>query len=142
MKQKKFWENKELSELSEDEWEQICCHCGRCCLIKLQDDETNDIYYTNIICHLFDTEKHLCTKYADRCLLVPECVKITPKNIQNITWMPKKCAYRILLETKDLPSWHPLKENTPKPSLPNNLIKNNLVDEKYLEDYIIEDEEF
>ena len=64
---------KDLSSISPDEWEAICQRCGRCCLLKLQDDETDEIYYTNVICRYYDTEKNLCTVYDKRCELVPEC---------------------------------------------------------------------
>ena len=109
----------------------------------MQDEETDDVFYTRVICHLFDRDKRLCTKYNKRCELVPECLKITSQNIDNISWMPKKCSYRILNETGDLPQWHPLKkESINIPSLPENLIADNLVNEENLEDYIVEDEVF
>lgn len=138
-----FWQNKKLSEFSNDEWESVCYNCGRCCLVKLQDDETNEVYYTNIMCHLFNKETHLCTKYHDRCKIVPNCLKITPENIDSLTWMPKLCAYRILKETGDLPDGHPLKKGTTSiPSLPKNVVSDDMVKDEYLEDHIIEDEEF
>ena len=137
-----FWQSKPLSEFTAAEWESVCCRCGRCCLIKLQDDETNNIYYTSIICRHFDCRQHLCREYANRCTLVPECLKITPDNIDSLTWMPQACAYRILNETGDLPEWHPLKGGSAIPPLPDNLTTDILVAEDDLEDYIIEDEEF
>ena len=138
-----FWQNKNLSEFSQDEWESICYHCGRCCLIKLQDDETDEVYYTSVICRLFDKKTLLCTKYKDRCSIIPSCLKITAENIDSISWMPKLCAYRILNETGDLPEGHPLKKGILSiPSLPENLISDDLVSDDNIEDYIIEDEEF
>lgn len=142
MKTSQFWQTKKPENFTREEWEQICCRCGRCCLIKLQNDETDEVYYTSIICHLFDTKKHLCTQYHDRCRLVPECLKITPQNINNLTWMPKLCAYRILYETGDLPPWHPLKGTERIPPLPQKLTPDILVAEDDFEDYIIENEEF
>lgn len=139
---KPFWLEKSLEEMSNDEWEKICCRCGLCCLVKVQDEETDDVFYTRVICHLFDRDKRLCTKYNKRCELVPECLKITPKNIDNISWMPKKCSYRILNETGDLPKWHPLKENDALPKLPNDLVDDIFVDDEDLEDYILDDEDF
>ena len=136
-----FWKSKSRSEFTTEEWESVCCRCGRCCLIKLQDDETEDIYYTRIICHLFDCRNHLCREYKNRCTLVPECLKITPQNIDSLNWMPKSCAYRILNETGDLPEWHPLRGGNTLPPLPDNLTTDILVAEENLEDYIIEDEE-
>ena len=138
-----FWKGKHLSEFDENEWEQICCKCGLCCLVKVQDEDSDDVYYTRVICHLFDTKTRLCNEYKNRCILVPECLKVTPKNIDKLDWMPKKCAYRILNETGDLPEWHPLKKKQTKlPELPQNLVADNMIDEDNLEDYIIEDESF
>ncbi len=143
MSKQPFWQTKKLSEFSDDEWESICYHCGRCCLIKLQDDETDNIYYTHIICRYFNKQTHLCSKYKDRRTIVPTCLKLTPKNIDSIFWVPKLCAYRILKETGDLPQGHPLKKsNISIPSLPKKLIYDNLVSEEDLEDFIIENEDF
>ena len=139
----KFWKTKHLSEFSEDEWEQICCRCGLCCLVKVQDEDDDEVYYTRVICHLFDNETRLCKEYKNRCTLVPECLKVTPQNVDKLAWMPRKCAYRILYETGDLPDWHPLKKQAEKlPELPDNLICDNMVNDDNLEDYIIEDEDF
>ncbi len=137
---KNFWQTKKLDEFTKDEWEQICCNCGLCCLVKLQNEDDDEIYYTRIICHLFDCKTRLCKEYANRCKLIPECLKITPENIDKLEWMPKNCAYRILNETGDLPEWHPLKNKKKNlPDLPKNLITDNLVNEDNLEDYIVED---
>ena len=136
-----FWQTKPLSVFSEEEWESICTHCGRCCLIKLQDEESDSLCYTRIICRYFDTKTHLCREYQNRCSLVPECLKLSPKNIDSLDWMPLSCAYRILNETGDLPEGHPLKGGNNIPPLPQNLVPDNLVAEEELEDYIIEDEE-
>ena len=75
-----------------------------------------------IKCQIIKFKYYLCTKYNKRCELVPECLKITPKNIDNISWMPKKCSYRILNETGDLPEWHPLKGREKLPKLPKDLV--------------------
>ncbi len=138
---KSFWQ-KNLSDLTDEEWESICYHCGHCCLIKLQDEESGELCYTRIICRHFNTKNHLCREYANRCSLVPECLKITPQNIDSLDWMPLNCAYRILHETGDLPPNHPLKGGVELPPLPDHLIADNLVAEEDLEDYIIEDETF
>ncbi len=140
---KDFWKYKKLEEFSDDEWEQICCNCGRCCLIKLQDEDNDDVFYTSIVCRYFDCGCRKCKVYEKRCELVPECLKVSPENIDKIEWMPKKCAYRILYETGNLPDWHPLLGNkTELPKMPENLVADCLVDESCWEDYIVEDEEF
>ena len=135
-----FWQ-KPLKNLTADEWEKICCRCGRCCLIKLQNDDNDEVFYTRIICRYFDTAKHLCREYSNRCRLVPSCLKVTPQNIDSLTWMPQTCAYRILNETGDLPPWHPLKGGQGFLPLPENLVTDISVAEEDMEDYIIEDKD-
>jgi len=94
--------------MSQDEWESLCDGCGRCCLVKLEDEETGDIALTDIACRLLDNQRCKCKKYDTRHEIVPDCVRLTPKNISQLKWMPKSCAYRLLAEGKDLAWWHPL----------------------------------
>ena len=138
---KDFWKNKSLKDFNDEEWEQICCRCGLCCLVKVQDENDDEVFYTRVVCHLFDKNTRLCKEYKNRCKLVPECLKVTPKNIDKLAWMPKKCAYRILNETGDLPEWHPAKNKSVQlPKLPDDLVFDTMVDDDSLEDFIIEDE--
>ncbi len=108
MKSNNFWEVKTLDQLNRDEWESLCDGCARCCLLKLQEDETDLVYYTNLHCEYLDLDKCHCQEYQDRSTLVPDCVTLTAKNLENLSWMPSTCAYRLLYEKKPLPSWHPL----------------------------------
>ena len=39
-----FWHLYPLKALNDAEWEALCDGCGLCCLHKLQDDETDEIY--------------------------------------------------------------------------------------------------
>ena len=94
--------------MSQDEWESLCDGCGRCCLVKLEDEETGDIALTDIACRLLDNQRCKCKQYDTRHEIVPDCVRLTPKNISQLKWMPKSCAYRLLAEGKDLAWWHPL----------------------------------
>ena len=94
--------------MSQNEWESLCDGCGRCCLVKLEDEETGDIALTDIACRLLDNQRCKCKKYDTRHEIVPDCVRLTPKNISQLKWMPKSCAYRLLAEGKDLAWWHPL----------------------------------
>lgn len=103
-----FWQTKKLNEMSREEWESLCDGCGKCCLLKLEDDETGEIAYTDVICKLFDGETCTCTDYPNRTRRVPDCIALTPKNIQEIEWMPPTCAYRLLADGKELYDWHPL----------------------------------
>jgi uncharacterized protein len=103
-----FWKTKSLAEMNPAEWESLCDGCGRCCLIKMQDEETEVFYYTDVACRLFDQNTCRCGDYANRSEQVPDCVRLTPDNVSQLPWMPPSCAYRLLAEGKDLPHWHPL----------------------------------
>lgn len=141
--QNNFWKHKKLEEFNNEEWEAICSHCGKCCLVKLQDDETDEIFYTNLVCKYFDHKTCKCNVYDNRRIIVPECLKLDIHNVTNIEWMPKTCSYRILLETGKLPKWHPL--NTGKPLTTTHSIKGKCIcqtqiDEDDWEDYIVEED--
>jgi uncharacterized cysteine cluster protein YcgN (CxxCxxCC family) len=103
-----FWRSKKLSEMTLEEWESLCDHCGRCCLNKLEDEETGEILFTNIACNLLDTDSCRCTQYAQRCQRVPDCIDLRSARFNQYHWLPSSCAYRRLAEGSDLPSWHPL----------------------------------
>jgi uncharacterized cysteine cluster protein YcgN (CxxCxxCC family) len=103
-----FWETKRLDELNPLEWESLCDGCGRCCLVKLEDEDTSDVYYTDVACRLLDTKTCRCSHYADRTKLVADCVRLDPNDLDALKWMPTTCAYRIVHEHRPLPDWHPL----------------------------------
>ncbi|WP_394202013.1 YcgN family cysteine cluster protein [Shewanella waksmanii] len=103
-----FWKQKSLEQLTTVEWEQLCDGCGKCCLNKLIDDETEELYYTNAACKLLDSDSCGCVHYIQRFDFVPTCTKVTIDNIAELTWLPESCAYRRLYMGRDLPSWHPL----------------------------------
>lgn len=103
-----FWKTKKLEEMTREEWESLCDGCGKCCLFRLQDEETEEVYTTNVICRLFNEKDCTCSAYQERSKLVPTCLVLDPKLIQELNWMPITCAYRLLAEGKDLPWWHPL----------------------------------
>ena len=105
---KVFWKEKKLNEMSDVEWESLCDRCARCCLIKLEDEDTGELHFTNVSCHLLDTETCRCKDYTNRKFLVPECLLIKQMKPQDYQWLPESCAYRLLTEGKDLPLWHPL----------------------------------
>lgn len=113
VKEKPFWRRKSLSAMTGEEWESLCDGCAKCCLHKLQYDDTGEIDYTNVACRLLDTETCRCRKYAIRSMMVPDCVRLTPDIVNQLKWLPSTCAYRLVAEGKDLPSWHPLKTGDP-----------------------------
>ncbi len=108
-----FWKSKSLSEMSKSEWESLCDGCGRCCLNKLEDEDTGEFYYTRAACKLLDLDNCQCTDYKNRSKRVPDCVTLTPKNIPTLGWLPETCAYRLIAEGKPLAWWHPLRSGTP-----------------------------
>jgi uncharacterized cysteine cluster protein YcgN (CxxCxxCC family) len=109
-----FWRRKTLAEMSRAEWESLCDGCGRCCLLKLEDEDDGDVAYTSVACRLFDPETCRCGSYALRAALVPGCVVLTPQTLPDAArWMPETCAYRLLHEGRDLPDWHPLVTGDP-----------------------------
>lgn len=108
-----FW-RKPLSELTAVEWESLCDGCGRCCLVKLEDEDTGKIHFTDIGCALLRDSDCRCSDYKRRQRRVPDCVKLTPQDVGNLRWLPPTCAYKLRDEGKDLPWWHPLVSGSPE----------------------------
>ena len=104
-----FWRLKRLGEMTQAEWESLCDGCGRCCLNKLIDEDTNETVFTDVGCKLLDGETCRCTDYAHRQAKVKDCVRLTPRNVRRLTWLPPTCGYRLVAEGRDLYWWHPLK---------------------------------
>lgn len=113
-KEPPFWERKKLREMTRDEWESLCDGCGKCCLNKLEHEDTGEILYTDVACRLLDLDTCRCTSYADRHRFVQDCRKLTPLNVSTIAWLPTTCAYRLLAEGETLRWWHPLVSGDPK----------------------------
>ncbi len=103
-----FWKAKPLAKMTEAEWESLCDGCGKCCLVKLEDMDTAEIFYTGLHCKLLNPNTCQCSDYANRKTYVPECVKLTPESISGLDWLPRTCAYRLIHEGKDLFDWHHL----------------------------------
>lgn len=111
---KPFWETRTLEEMTAAEWESLCDGCGLCCLVRFEDEDTGEVVPTKVHCKLFDPQTCACSNYAERERHVPDCIKLTPHNIEDLPWMPKSCAYRRLSEGRGLPSWHPLVTGDPE----------------------------
>ena len=138
----KFWETKSLAEMTTEEWESLCDGCGKCCLIKLEDEDTGEIAFTSVVCDLIDLDTCRCTHYSERCTLVPECIDLKQHDFAEYKWLPDTCAYRLLTDGKSLPDWHPLNSGTHESvkdagvSISCYAIKESQVDDP--EDHIIE----
>ncbi|GJD53647.1 hypothetical protein OPKNFCMD_6424 [Methylobacterium crusticola] len=107
-----FWRGKTLEELSAAEWESLCDGCGRCCLLKLEDEDTGEIHHTDIGCTLLDAGTCRCRDYEQRQRRVADCVRLTPETVRALTWLPPTCGYRLVRDGRDLPWWHPLVSGT------------------------------
>ena len=102
----RFWEDTPLSKLDRAQWEALCDGCGKCCLHKLEDDETGELYATNVACRLLDRRSGQCSNYRNRRAYVSECVRLTNGNVDQIDWLPSTCAYRLRANDEPLPKWH------------------------------------
>jgi len=103
-----FWESRGLSEMTQSEWESLCDGCGHCCLIKIEDEDTNEIFVTNVACRLLDIDSCQCRDYANRFEQVSTCLRLGPDQQHLFRYLPETCAYRCLDEGRPLPKWHPL----------------------------------
>lgn len=103
-----YWERLTLEEMNPAQWEALCDGCGLCCLHKLEDDDTGEVYFTRVACRYLNCNTCECTVYDKRRQWAPQCVKLTPKMAREAAWLPNTCAYRRLAEGKKLSTWHPL----------------------------------
>jgi uncharacterized cysteine cluster protein YcgN (CxxCxxCC family) len=109
----RFWERIPLSAMDPDQWESLCDGCGKCCLEKLEDEDSRRIHYTNVACKLLDHDTCRCKDYPNRSRLVHDCIELSPATIEDPYWLPTTCAYRLIREGKPLPDWHPLLTGDP-----------------------------
>ena len=137
-----FWETKNLIDMNENEWESLCDKCGKCCVIKLEDFDTQEVHYTNVSCKLLCEKSASCKDYKNRKSIVSDCIILSPDNLKDLKWMPETCAYKLLNEGKNLPYWHPLLSGNDKDIVNSgNSVKNRVTNEneikiKNLPDYI------
>ena len=130
--------------MNEEEWESLCDGCSQCCLVKLENADNGEIFYTDVACYLLDQDTCTCGDYQQRCVRVPDCVKLTPDNLEELNWMPVDCAYRRLAEGRDLAWWHPLVSglsvtvHESGASVRGKVVIETEVDSDELEDHIID----
>jgi uncharacterized cysteine cluster protein YcgN (CxxCxxCC family) len=138
----RFWEGRALSELTREQWERLCDGCGRCCLVKLEDDDTGEVEYTSVACRHLDLESCRCRRYGVRWELAEDCMILTPDTLVELDWLPTTCAYRLLAANQPLPSWHPLLTGDPGSvhragiSLRGRAISEDYVHEDDLDDFV------
>ena len=109
----RFWESTPLSTMTPEQWESLCDGCAKCCLEKLEDEETERIHYTNVACKLLDLDTCRCGDYANRTQVVSNCITLTLAVLEKPRWLPATCAYRLVTEKRPLPAWHPLLSGDP-----------------------------
>ena len=142
----RFWERKPLDQMTDREWEALCDGCGKCCLNKLEDEDSGEVALTCVACRLFDDESCRCAQYPIRHQFVPECIVLKPSNIdEHAYWMPQTCAYRLLWAGEPLFDWHPLISGDPETvhaagvSMRGRTVPEFEIDEDDWEDHIIEE---
>lgn len=122
--------------MSTEEWEALCDHCGKCCLVKLEDEDSGEIALTSVVCELMDLKARCCSRYNERCSLVADCIDLKQHNFTEYKWLPETCAYRLLHDGKSLPSWHPLISGTSETVvITGESIISYAVKESQVEDY-------
>lgn len=138
-----FWQRKRLNEMTSAEWESLCDGCGKCCLQKLEDADTGEVYHTDLVCRYMDEQTCQCTVYSERLKKVPGCTVLTPDTVGDYQWLPYTCAYRTLAEGRPLADWHPLRSGDPESvhatgvSVRSKVIPDDQVPEEDWEEHII-----
>lgn len=140
----RFWERTALEDMTDSQWEALCDGCGRCCLQKLEDIDTAQIYFTDIACQLLDLKTCRCGSYSNRFSLVPDCTQVRPLTAEKKAWLPPTCAYKLLADQQPLPQWHPLISGDPQSvhlagiSVCNTAVSENEVASSSYQEHIIE----
>lgn len=109
-----YWETTALEDMTREQWEALCDGCGRCCLVKLEDEDTGDIHLTRLACALLDVGNCRCRDYENRFDRMPDCIDLTPEKVRALGWLPATCAYRRIAEGRSLAWWHPLVSGDPE----------------------------
>lgn len=141
----KFWENIPLKKMTTPEWEALCDGCGKCCLNKIEYEDTGEVEYTRVACRLLDGDTCRCGNYEQRFTYVPECVRLNPKTLPRVAyWLPATCAYKLLYQGNHLPDWHPLITGDPASvhhagqSVRGQTVSEASIDEDDWDDYLLE----
>jgi len=144
---KDYWKKTPLDKMTPAEWEALCDGCGKCCLLKFEDEDDGELTYPRIACRLFDDMTCTCMNYPLRNTLVAGCIVLTPETLPTTQqWLPKTCAYRLLAEGKPLADWHPLISGTKESvhaagiSMLNATVPEYEVDEDDWTDHAIDEE--
>ena len=142
----RYWEHVPLKKMTTPEWEALCDGCGKCCLNKIEYEDTGEVEFTRVACRLLDGTSCRCSSYDNRHQFVPECVRLNPKTLAKVAyWLPKTCAYKLLHDGNPLPDWHPLVTGDPESthaagmSVRGWTVPEFEVDEEDWDQYVIEE---
>lgn len=145
MKKPEFWQTKSLFEMSKREWESVCDGCAKCCLYQLEDEDTQQLVFTDVACDFLDGDRCRCTDYENRSQNVPTCLTMTPENVAECAeFAPSTCSYRLLLEGKALPEWHHLLSGDTQTvhatnnSVQGRVTKASSIDLRELENHVVD----
>ncbi|WP_043739749.1 YcgN family cysteine cluster protein [Thioalkalivibrio nitratireducens] len=138
-----FWE-RPLATLDEAQWEALCDGCGRCCLHKLEDEDSGALAHTWLACRLLDCATGRCSDYPTRHRQVPDCLRVTLETVAEYEWLPPTCAYRLRHRGVPLPDWHPLISGDPDSvraagvSVAGRVVREDEAPDLPLEDFIVD----
>ncbi len=121
-----------LLALTSEEWENLCDGCGRCCLVKLQDEDSGEIHYTNVACRFLDSGTCRCSDYANRAVVQPDCMVLGPDRLEVLDVMPWTCAYRLAHESRALD------RDPAELSVAGRVVSQEYVHDDQLEDHVVD----
>lgn len=128
-----WWHSKTLAELNSKQWEALCDGCAKCCLHKLEDEDSGEVFYTKVRCRYLDESACRCSDYANRSTLVPDCIQLSMDNVSDLDWLPSTCAYRLRANNQPLPEWHPLVSGDPNSVHDANIsIRGRAISDEYV----------
>lgn len=131
--EEQFWQHRQLESFSASEWEQLCDGCGKCCLNKLEDEDSGEVVFTRAACQLLDIGSCRCNDYSNRLSRVPDCTQVTPAMARSDNRLPSSCSYRLLAQGFDLPEWHPLISGDSQSTVDSgNAVADRVISEEYV----------
>ena len=121
-----------LLELTGQAWEDLCDGCGRCCLVKLEDEDSGTLHYTNVACGFLDTRTCRCTDYDNRADVQPACMVLGPERLDMLELLPWTCAYRLVHEGRKLAP------DTACLSVTGKVVSENYIHEDQIEEHVVD----